>query len=108
MSQPADQGPVRVRLYGLVTMTRRRYLWQVAAAFLLAGGLMAAWWLRWAKVREALLMAPTPVIERVVAFWDAAPWVIGGLAVLQAAEAFVVLRAFRRKEAERPASEPPG
>lgn len=101
MSQPAKAEPVRVRLYGIVSLTRRRYLAQLAVAVLLAAGLMALWYFRWPTVRRALVAAQTPLMDRAVAFWDLAPWVIGALAVLQVAEAFFVLRAFRRKEAER-------
>jgi len=100
MSQPAKAEPVRVRLYGMVTLTKRRYLVQLAVAVVLAAGLLALWYFRWPTVRRSLVAAQTALMDQAVKFWDAAPWVIGVLAVLQAVEAFFVLRAFRRKEAE--------
>jgi TRAP-type C4-dicarboxylate transport system permease small subunit len=110
MSQPAKAEPVRVRLYGLVSLTKRRYLAQLAVAVVLAAGLMALWYFRWPTVRRTLLAAQTPLMDRAVDFWDAAPWVIGALAALQAVEAFFVLRALRQKEAEvrAPALPPAG
>jgi hypothetical protein len=101
MSQPAKDELVRVRLYGLVSLTKGRYLLQLAVAVVLAAGLLALWWFRWPEVRRALLAAQSPVMDKAVAFGDAAPWVIGAPAVLQAVEAFFVLRAFRRKEEEK-------
>jgi hypothetical protein len=103
MNQPANEGPVRVRLYGLVSMTRRRYLMQMTVALVLAGGLLALWWAQWPMLKKDLQRNPSPVLDRAIAFWDAAPWVIGAVIGLQAVEAFFVLRAFRRKEAERAA-----
>jgi hypothetical protein len=101
MSQPAKDEPVRVRLYGLVSLTRRHYLMQLAVVVVLAAGLLALWWFRWPDVRKALRAAQSPVMDKAIVFFDAAPWVVGAVAVLQAVEAFFVLRAFRRKEAEK-------
>jgi hypothetical protein len=108
MSLPAKADPVRVRLYGIVSLTKRRYLAQLAVAVVLAAGLMALWYFQWPAVRRHLLAIGTPLMNRAVDFWDAAPWVIGALAVLQAVEAFFVLRAFRRKEAEARGAAPAG
>lgn len=94
--QPAAEPP-RVRLYGLVSLTRRRYLIQLSVAFVLAGGLLLLWYFRWPTVRKALQEGQSPVVERIIGFWDAAPWFIGALAALQVIEAFFVLRAFRKK-----------
>jgi hypothetical protein len=98
--------PVRVKLYGLVSMTRRRYLAQVVVFFTLCAALLAVWWFRWPAARTRMKQAPSPVIDRLIAFWNVAPWVILGLALVQTLEAWYVLRLFRRKEAERAGGQP--
>jgi hypothetical protein len=90
--------PPRVKLYGLIPMTRRRYLIQLAVALGLSAALLAAWWLYWPAVRVSLRASPSDVLDRVVWFWDAAPYFIGGIVALQAVEAWVVLRKFRAEE----------
>jgi hypothetical protein len=100
--------PVRIKLYGLVWMTRRRYLAQVITAALLAVALLSFWWLRWPSVRAMMERSPTPVTERVVAFVTIMPWLILAGALVQGIEAWYVLRLFARKEAERSQAQPQG
>jgi hypothetical protein len=90
--------PARVKLYGLIPMTRRRYLVQLVVALVLSAGLLVGWWLYWPTVRASLEAARSDVLDRVILFWDLAPWVIGGIVVLQVIEAWVVLRKFRSLE----------
>jgi hypothetical protein len=108
----SEQAPVRIKLYGLLPMTRRRYVFQLVIGAGLAVGLLAAWWLRWPTLREELRMVRTPTMDRLIAFWDLVPWVIIAFAAVQAVEAWYVLRLFARKEKEAaaapaPAASPP-
>jgi hypothetical protein len=93
--------PVRIKVYGLVPMTRRRYLTQLAVAVVLALVLLGLWWFLWPGRRAQLLSNPSPARQRVGAAVDAVPWVILAVAGAQAVEAWFVLRRFARKEAAR-------
>ena len=88
--------PVRVKLYGLIPMTRRRYLVQLVVALVMSAGLLVGWWLYWPTVRGTLEASRSDVLDRVIWFWDRAPWVIGGIVVVQTIEAWVVLKRFRQ------------
>jgi hypothetical protein len=96
-----EEGPVRVRLYGLVSMTRKRYLLQVAVFVLLAGVVLALWWLFWPARREELRKVPSLRSHRLIQALNLTPVVIFGLLAIQATEVYFVLRRFARKEAER-------
>ena len=98
--------PVRVKLYCLIPITRRRYLIQLVVALVLSAALLIAWWLYWPGVRASLESSRSDVLDRVVSFWNVAPWVIAGIVVVQLIEAWVVLRRFRRKVAEAVRGEP--
>ena len=95
--------PVRVKLYGLIPITRRRYLTQFVVALVLSAALLLAWWLYWPAVRGSLEASRSDVLDGVVRFWNVAPYFILGIVALQLIEAWVVLGRFRRKESERPA-----
>jgi hypothetical protein len=98
--------PIRIKLYGLFTMTRRGYLTQlVIAAFLLVALAVLPSFLplappgRGIEVPDRLLL--------VLSVLKNLPWIALGLAVLFGIEAFFVLRRFRREEARRqPLSSP--
>lgn len=98
--------PPRIKLYGLFPLTRRRYVAQVIAALVLAAGLLAGWWFFREPVRQQFEGAALPSVQLFLACWNALPAVVLVLVVLQAVEAFVVLRLFRRREAEH-AAQPP-
>ena len=93
--------PVRVKLYGMIPITRRRYVKQLVVALVLSSALLLAWWLYWPNVRGSLEASRSDVLDGVVRFWNVAPYLILGMVVLQGIEAWVVLRRFRRKEAEQ-------
>ena len=93
--------PVRVKLYGLIPITRRRYITQFVIALVLSAALLLAWWLYWPRVRLSLEAARSDALDAIIRFWDFAAYFIIGIAALQAVEAWVVLRQFGRKEAER-------
>lgn len=92
--------PVRIKVYGLLPMTRRRYLSQILVAGLLALTILVLWWSLWPRLREMLQLAEGPGVTRIIAFWDAAPWFLLGLGVLQGIEAYFVLKRFARREAQ--------
>src|SRR5262245_34834871 len=94
-------GPVRVKVYGLVTFTKRRYVGQLVVAGLGLAALTALWWLGWPGVRERARQVPGRTSAWVLAVGEAAPWLLLGGAAVQAVEAVVVLRRFARKERER-------
>ncbi|MCS6851543.1 MAG: hypothetical protein NZ700_10305 [Gemmataceae bacterium] len=85
--------PVRVKVYGLVPITRRTYVTIQSLLFGVVTLLLAI-----------VLMMPRPAPGPENDFWnrmfDFLPWVIGAALVLEAIETLVVLRQFRKKEAE--------
>jgi hypothetical protein len=91
--------PVRVKVYGLVSFTRRRYLGQLTAAGLGMLALLLLWWWRWPALRGAFEQASGRLGAWARALGDNLPWVLLGAALVQVVEALVVLRTFARKEA---------
>lgn len=91
--------PVRIRLYGLITTTKRGYLLQLGTAVVLMVVLIL--------IRLSLPPLPEgspeqplpPTLAWVVFLLGNLHWVVVGLAVLFGLEAFLVLRAFARAEA---------
>jgi hypothetical protein len=93
--------PVRVRLYGLFPVTKRGYLMQVAAVVLMLGLLVAVRLSLAPDLAELLGKPDLPVQLRVgLALLLNMHWIALGLAVWLGVEAYVVLKAFARKEAE--------
>jgi hypothetical protein len=92
--------PVRIKVYGLISLTRRGYLVCLGLGAVLFVVLLALW---------ALLIAPRSPAEPAEpgepALWallrDGMPWVIVAAALLEGVEAYFVLRRFRRAEAEQ-------
>ncbi len=99
--------PVRVKLYGLFSMTRRRYLAQLVLSGLLIVALLVVWLVHWTSTRQQAHALDLPSLRRVVLLLDLLPWIALGLCVLQAIEAVIVLRAFARKQAQQPPSAGP-
>jgi uncharacterized membrane protein len=93
--------PVRIRLYGLISVTKRGYLTQLVLASMLLVVLLV--------VRSSL--PPLPIGYRpqdlgaggAVALWllSNLHWVVLGLLLLFMLEAFFVLRSFAREEARQ-------
>jgi hypothetical protein len=100
------QPPVRVKIYGLVWVTKRTYLICVAIG---AVGLVAA------LVVWALTTGPATPLENTgqypltpIYLWrNWAPWILGGAALVEVAEVLLVLRRFHRAEAEQQPSAAP-
>lgn len=92
--------PVRIKLYGLVSMTRRRYVAQLAAFLGLAVVGLVGWWLFWPQARTRMAAEPDAAVLRAMsAGMEWFPWVVLGLVAVQLVEAYFVLRRFRAKEA---------
>jgi hypothetical protein len=96
--------PVRIKLYGLFSMTRRRYIAQLIVFGLLLVVVVSAWFIRWLAIRESIQHLNNPSLDWVVTLLDLTPWIVLVVAVLQVIEAWFVLRAFARKQAAQPPS----
>ena len=94
--------PIRIKLYGLISVTRRGYITQLV----LAGIMLAALIGMWLYLREKINPAVSPEVARIREVFDYIPWVALGIAVLYAIEATIVLRRFAREEARRRAQPP--
>jgi hypothetical protein len=93
--------PIRVKVYGLFPLTRRRYLFQAACGAICFFALLVAWWLYGPELSERLnRMKQTTWITLVHHVLAAAPWVLLGVAVIKVVEMYFVLRRFAAKEAK--------
>jgi hypothetical protein len=110
--EPAPQGrqgprppaaPVRIRMYGMFTVTRRSYLMQVAVSLGLLGFLLVLW-LRRPPLPATAARDMTPGLARLIWLLGALPWLVLVLAVLIVLEAVWVLRRFAREEARQKAT----
>jgi hypothetical protein len=102
--------PVRVKLYGLLPMTKRRYLSQAVIAAVGAVVVLVGWYVAWPGLRVRLTrpeLPPSEVRTTIVAVMDCVPWIVLTGLAYQAAEAAVVLRLFARKEAPAPVKAAP-
>jgi hypothetical protein len=94
------QPPVRVKIYGLLWVTRRAYLAWVGVG---AAGLVVV------LIGWALTITPATPLEKSGEYplhpwylWRVyAPWLVAAGFLLGGVEAYFVLRRFRRAEAER-------
>jgi hypothetical protein len=88
--------PIRVRLYGVFSTTRKRYLKIQAFVFgLLIALLIVAW--QYPNPRFGLDERRTPA--EILWFLDHLAWLVLAVIVLEALETFVALRQFARREA---------
>lgn len=91
--------PARVKLYGLVSVTRRAYRIQLAAAAVLLLGLLTLW-LCLPVLRPAVGRDTTPAARAAWALLDYLPWVVLTLAGLFIIEAIIVFRRFAQVESK--------
>ena len=93
--------PVRVKVYGLVPLTRRRYLIQAAFGLVCLAGLLVLWWLYWPELNDRLSKVTRTALAEVVYLTLAnTPWILLGVLALKLVEMAFVLRRFACKEAE--------
>jgi hypothetical protein len=96
--------PVRVKVYGLLSRTRRRYVLEATVGVVCLVAVMVAWWFGWPKLRQRLVQLElSPAMRTVVIILDAVPWLLLVVAAVKAVEIPIVLRAFARKAAAPPA-----
>jgi len=92
--------PVRVKVYGLFSLTRSRYVRQASAGFAALVLVLFVWWLGWpvlAKRFTGVKNLPGWMLVT-VAILKHVPWLLLGVSVWKAVEMWFVLRAFARKE----------
>jgi hypothetical protein len=98
--------PVRVRLYGMFSRTKRQYVsQQIVAALMLI--LLAGVWIYWrTQIVPDLAGRNLPRhIAVLLSAFDAIPWLVVPLAVAVGLETLLVMRIFARKEADQRAAE---
>jgi len=101
--------PIRIKLYGLVSVTKRGYLTQLAFVVVLLLLLLILWLSAPPAVAVDLKEAPPELSHSWVyrvglavrPLLNYLPWVIVVCALLAALEAFLVLRRFAREEEAR-------
>ncbi len=93
--------PVRVKLYRLFPVTKRRYAVQLAVTVILLLGLVCLrWFLPEVQVPEGndLPLHTAVTVWFLKHLW----WIVAGLAVLVFLEAAIVFRCFAQAEARQP------
>ena len=93
--------PVRVRVYGLFPLTKRRYLGQAVAGVVATLLVFVGWWFAWPPMRDRLTrpgLPPSAIRDVIVAVMNNVPWILLAVLVYKGIEVFFVLRAFARKE----------
>ena len=105
--------PIRVKLYGLVSVTKFGYLMQLGLVAVLLLVLLGVWAKLppWHEVQNPAagsgMRNLPPESVRLVSLLYNIPWIVLAIAVLVALEAFFVLRRFAREEALRRAKAAP-
>src|SRR5262245_19502671 len=99
---PPAEGPVRIKLYGLLPVTRKGYLRLQVVSMILALALLAgAVWVRVSPPALAKWSAKPALQELASLVLPHLVWVMLGVIVLDVFEMVLTLRQFRRKEEER-------
>jgi len=90
--------PVRVKVYGLLNLTRRTYLTFQTLGLLaaLAAIGVGLWWPR----PQLPAGGPTPRQQLFLWLLDSLPWLAGLVLVIEAVETYLVLHQFARKQAQ--------
>lgn len=91
-----DPEPVKVKVYGIFSVTKQKYIYQLIMTVLLAGCLLYAW----QAMRPQLAPGKAPKEFAPVMWWiDRVPYAVMVILGLVCVEAILVFRAFARKEA---------
>jgi hypothetical protein len=94
--------PVRIKMYGLFSLTKQRYLSQAIAGVLGAVVILVGWYFIWPPMRDRLArpdLPPSSFREMIVAILGNVPWILLAALAYKAMEVYIVLRIFGRKEA---------
>jgi hypothetical protein len=96
--------PVRIKLYGLFTRTRRAYILQSMVELLYAAGLLLIWWLKWPSFREHMthqeMDHPTYILV-ILAVLNEVPWILLLAVTIKIVEMWIILRRFAEKQAQQ-------
>jgi hypothetical protein len=104
--------PVRVKVYGLFSRTRKRYLLDSAIGLAALLAVFIAWFPCWPPLKERIDTIEKFRVEKgesglptymqiTVAVLDVLPLVLTATGLFKCLEMFLVLRSFARKEAEQ-------
>jgi hypothetical protein len=96
--------PVRVKVYGLIWQTRRRYVVQSILGLVYGVGLLVLWLIVWPGMFKNLKRPEVdlPTYMKVtVAILNELPWVLLIVAAIKLFEMWIVLRRFTEKEAKQ-------
>jgi hypothetical protein len=101
--------PIKIKLYGLISMTKQGYILQAVLVVALMGVLMGIWFVQptAAELKKAYKDNPMPFLAIAIRYIPALVLISG---IAQSIEAYFVLRRFAREEAlqqARQASEKP-
>jgi hypothetical protein len=95
--------PIRVKIYGLVPRTRRRYLIESALALGFTTVLFIAWWLGWPVLHQRFAQQELPPFVQVVRFvLEWAPEILLVALAIKLVEMMIVLRCFTHRETAPP------
>jgi hypothetical protein len=97
--------PVRVKMYGLFSLTKRRYLGQAVSGAIGAAIVFGGWFFAWPPMYRTLTqheLPPSFFREMIVVVLSNVPWILLAALVYKAIEVYVVLQIFGRKEASAP------
>jgi 4-amino-4-deoxy-L-arabinose transferase-like glycosyltransferase len=92
--------PVRVKVYGLLNLTRRTYLTLQVLGFVVGlGAIGVGLWCPRPKIPVGV--EPPLGLVLVLALLDSLPWLAPIVLLLEAGETFLVLRRFAQKQAQQ-------
>ena len=93
--------PVRVKLYGCLTLTRRTYLILLGLGVALAAALVVVWLVTPAVQVPQEALPGSRIWFWVWNYWTYLPWIVLAALLVSALEAYLVLRKFAREEAKQ-------
>ncbi len=99
--------PVRVKVYGLFSLTRKTYLAQAATGGVFLVATLIAWWVIWPDLSlRYQKLHPQGILRLIVDTLNRVPMILLVVSGLKIIEIYFVLRTFARKEAALQAKAP--
>ena len=96
--------PVRVKMYGLFALTKRRYLSQAVTGVVAAVAILVGWYFAWPSMQQRLMrpdLPPSAFRDWIVAILGNVPWIVLAALLYKAMEVCIVLGIFARKQAQQ-------